>query len=91
MNKMRSLDDIQCWYAEFLENKSFPKLERLNNWGKHRCFFKLYFNAHEIMNIERVLEFDMNNRRIVLNANQAPDFMNSELFIGWLSKQLEHS
>lgn len=38
MNSIQIFDDIQQLYLQFLENKNYPKLENLNNWGKNRYF-----------------------------------------------------
>ena len=47
MKTIQVFDDIQQVYAEFLENKAYPKLESLSNWGKNRFFFSQYFRLIE--------------------------------------------
>lgn len=47
MRTIHVFDDIQHVYSEFVENKNYPKLERLSNWGKNRFFFNQYFKMIE--------------------------------------------
>lgn len=38
MRTIHLFDDIQQVYIDFLENRQYPRLESLNNWGKNRFF-----------------------------------------------------
>ena len=65
MNNIQVFDDIQQLYLQFLENKNYPKLENLNNWGKNRYFFNQQYycldtgSAPDFMDKERYMTWLM--------------------------------
>ena len=76
--------DIQKSYLEFLENKSYPKLESLNNWGKNRFFFNQYFRLIEDSHQTEEIMIEHNKKVFRLETGQAPDFMDKDRYLEWL-------
>lgn len=80
--------DIQKAYLDFLENKHYPKLESLTNWGKNRFFFHLHFKMIEDWHVTEHIVIQFNHRTYRLNTALAPDFMDKERYIDWLHSEL---
>ena len=81
-------DDIQHVYSEFVENKNYPKLERLSNWGKNRFFFNQYFKMIEDWHHTEQIVIQFNQQYFSLDTGNAPDFMDKEKYMAWLMGEL---
>ncbi len=90
MTTIGVFDDIQQMYFEFLENKTHPKLERLNNWGKNRFFFHQYFRLIDDRHHTEQIIIEFNHRQYCLNTGKAPDFMDRDNYMQWLMQELLH-
>ena len=79
--------DFEQHYMEFMQSSHYPKLERLNEWGKQRFFLAKYFEVvddqYETLHV--IINYQHNH--IQLNLRQAPNFMHKEAYLTWLKAQ----
>ncbi|WP_273778261.1 MULTISPECIES: hypothetical protein [unclassified Acinetobacter] len=90
MNTIQVFDELQQKYAQYLENQHYPKLERLNNWGKNRFFFHQYFHLIEDQHQTEQIVIEFHQRQYCLQTGKAPDFMDQEKYMAWLIQELWH-
>ncbi|WP_336930007.1 hypothetical protein [Acinetobacter tandoii] len=88
MKTIQVFDDIQQVYVEFLQNKTYPKLESLSNWGKNRFFFSQYFRLIEDWHHTEQIVIEFNRQYYNLDTGNAPDFMDQEKYMAWLMAEL---
>ena len=88
MKTIHVFHDIHQLYAEFIENKNYPKLESLSNWGKNRFFFNQHFRMIEDWHHTEQIVIEFNNQFYSLDTGTAPDFMDKEKYMEWLSVEL---
>lgn len=88
MKTIQVFDDIQQVYVEFLQNKTYPKLESLSNWGKNRFFFSQYFRLIEDWHHTEQIVIEFNRQYYSLDTGSAPDFMDQEKYMAWLMAEL---
>lgn len=88
MKHIYAVHDIKQLYSEFLENRAYPKLERLSNWGKNRFFFHRYFNLVEDLHHTEQIVIEFNRRVYSLDTGDAPDFMDKDRYLEWLTAKL---
>lgn len=88
MNNIQVFDDIQQLYLQFLENKNYPKLENLNNWGKNRYFFNQHFRLVEDWHQTEQIVIEFNQQYYCLDTGSAPDFMDKDRYMTWLMGEL---
>ena len=88
MRTIHVFDDIQHVDSEFVENKNYPKLERLSNWGKNRFFFNQYFKMIEDWHHTEQIVIQFNQQYFSLDTGSAPDFMDKEKYMAWLMGEL---
>ena len=88
MRTIHVFDDIQHVYSEFVENKNYPKLERLSHWGKNRFFFNQYFKMIEDWHHTEQIVIQFNQQYFSLDTGSAPDFMDKEKYMAWLMGEL---
>ncbi|MGH1402198.1 MAG: hypothetical protein ACRAUR_13365 [Acinetobacter tandoii] len=88
MKTIQVFDDIQQVYVEFLQNKAYPKLDSLSNWGKNRFFFSQYFRLIEDWHHTEQIVIEFNQQYYSLDTGNAPDFMDQEKYMAWLMAEL---
>lgn len=84
MDSVVIFDDIQRAYRDFLQNKHYPKLEKLSNWGRNRYFFSQYFKVIDDQYRHEKITLIFNHRIYCLDIREAPDFMDQDQYMHWL-------
>lgn len=88
MHSIHIFDEIQQLYSEFIEQKTCPKLESLNNWAKNRFFFQQYFRLIEDWHYTKQVVVQFNQQYFSLDLDSAPDFMDKDKYLAWLREEL---
>ena len=89
MLKKTYFPDLERHYVAFTHSRHYPKLERLNNWGKQRFFLAQYFDLVEDSYDLQQIVLRYQQHYIYLDIAQAPDFMKKVPYLSWLRQQLE--
>lgn len=89
MLKKTSFPDLRAQYAEFVHAVQYPKLKRLNTWGKQRFFLAKYFDVVEESYERQQIVLRYEQHYVELNLANAPDFMDESAYLNWLTQQLE--